>query len=122
MLILFYGEDGEAGKARLKALKSEGIAARLYHATACREAEPAQGVEFLHDVTEYERSRLEALFGFAGHRQPPFAPPPPADPAEATERPGKGPGGRWYVKRGREIMSGPYASEDDAASAIGARA
>lgn len=30
---------------------------------------------------------------------------------------GKGPGGRWFVKRGREIVTGPFASEAEAESA-----
>lgn len=31
---------------------------------------------------------------------------------------GKGPGGRWYVKRGKEIVTGPFASKEDADAAI----
>lgn len=31
---------------------------------------------------------------------------------------GKGPGGRFYVKRGKEIVTGPYASEDEAREAL----
>lgn len=27
---------------------------------------------------------------------------------------GKGPRGKWYVKRGKEIVSGPYETEDEA--------
>jgi hypothetical protein len=33
---------------------------------------------------------------------------------------GKGPGGRFYVKRGKEIVTGPYASEEDARAALAA--
>lgn len=45
---------------------------------------------------------------------------PPEDDAEAetskTENMtvGKGPRGKWYVKRGKEIVSGPYETEDEA--------
>lgn len=31
---------------------------------------------------------------------------------------GKGPGGRFYVKRGKEIISGPYATEEEGSEAM----
>ena len=31
---------------------------------------------------------------------------------------GKGPGGRWYVKRGREIVTGPFPTEAAAKAAV----
>lgn len=31
----------------------------------------------------------------------------------------KGPGGRWFVKRGAEIIAGGFASEDEAKIAMG---
>ena len=121
MLILFYGNDSVAGKARMAAMKAEKASVRLYHSIACQEAEHADGIEFMPDVPADERARLEALFGFAGHRQPPFAPPAPVaaeKPADmASLAAGKGPGGRWYVKRGKEIVSGPYPTEDAASAA-----
>ena len=40
---------------------------------------------------------------------------PAAD--DALPRAAKGPGGRWYVKRGKDVISGPYGSEDEANAA-----
>lgn len=31
---------------------------------------------------------------------------------------GKGPRGKWYVKRGKEIVSGPYETEDEAKARV----
>lgn len=30
---------------------------------------------------------------------------------------GKGPRGKWYVKQGKELVSGPYETEDEARAA-----
>lgn len=67
---------------------------------------------------------------------PPANPLPPSPPAPAVPRDpldhdgdgrkggslplataGKGPGGRWYVKRAKEIVSGPYPDESAAQAA-----
>lgn len=32
-------------------------------------------------------------------------------------RAAKGPGGRWFVKRGKETVAGPFATEDEARAA-----
>lgn len=41
-----------------------------------------------------------------------------ADQSNASEEPttGKGPGGKWFVKRDKERVSGPFETEEDAAS------
>jgi len=45
-------------------------------------------------------------------------PPEPVAEVKASEvealTVGKGPRGKWYVRRGKEIVSGPYDSEDEA--------
>lgn len=46
----------------------------------------------------------------------PVAPILATDPA-APLTTGKGPGGRWYVKRGKEIVTGPFKTEAEAAKA-----
>ena len=46
----------------------------------------------------------------------PVMPVPQADPS-APLTTGKGPGGRWYVKRGREIVTGPFKTEAEAEAA-----
>lgn len=43
-----------------------------------------------------------------------------AEPAKAVLAVGKGPGGRIYIKDGKSIHSGPFASEDEANDALGA--
>ena len=40
------------------------------------------------------------------------------DPLPEELRVGRGPRGAWYVKRGKEFVSGPYESEDAAVAAM----
>lgn len=58
----------------------------------------------------------------------PQSPPAPRDPLDHDGdgrkggslphvKAGKGPGGRWYVKQGKEIVSGPYPDEGAALAA-----
>ncbi|MBB6306227.1 hypothetical protein [Xanthobacter tagetidis] len=67
----------------------------------------------------------------APHDAPPSPPAPPAAPRDPLDHDGdgrkggsaplatagKGPGGRWYVKRAKEIVSGPYPDETAAQAA-----
>lgn len=43
---------------------------------------------------------------------------PVAKPAEQGMTVGKGPGGRWYIKKGRELITGPFSTEDEAKAAL----
>lgn len=47
--------------------------------------------------------------------EPALPPDEPADDQPLTT--GKGPGGRWYVKRGKEIVAGPFKTEAEAEKA-----
>lgn len=113
MKIVFYGTDGEAGKARAKELRVTKVTCRLIQANVCYEAEPCTEIEFLPDVDQQERARLSALFGKGGDAASAqeIAPPNPGLTV------GKGPGGRWYVKDGKTVHSGPYANEAEANAA-----
>lgn len=49
---------------------------------------------------------------------------PPEDDVEADAKAGnltvgKGPRGKWYVRRGKEIVSGPYETEAEAKARAG---
>lgn len=45
-------------------------------------------------------------------------PPAEAEPAGDGLTVGKGPRGKFYVKRGKEIVSGPYETEDEAKARV----
>lgn len=80
MHILFYAEDGAAAKAKVLDARAAGKKMRAAHCIACHDAEPVDGIEFMPDVTAYERKRLRALFGVTeGVPLPPPPPPPPVD-------------------------------------------
>jgi hypothetical protein len=44
----------------------------------------------------------------------------PNDTDDDDLRIAKGPGGRLYIKRGKEIVSGPFASQEEAEAALAA--
>jgi hypothetical protein len=115
MKIVFYGSDGAAGKARATELRAAKVHCRLVQADACYEAEACDEIEFMPDVSAFDRQRLSALFGKGGDGAPAKADPAPAENSLSI---GKGPGGRWYVKDGKTVHSGPYASEAEAKSAL----
>jgi len=123
MRILFYFDDSKGAVMAADELRAQtGEDVVLYDVLACREAEKADAVEFLPDVPNCERTRIEALFGLSPSERAPHTDHDPLDhdgdgrkggslPKLAV---GKGPGGRFYVKRGKEIISGPYGTEDEA--------
>ncbi|MCC0013676.1 MAG: hypothetical protein H6877_10200 [Rhodobiaceae bacterium] len=126
MKIIFCGDRlGDEMRANLAVRRAKGEDVRGYLSYACQEAEPADEIEFLDDVPNGERSRINTLFGVRGvNRSEPnagkgeaiqiAAGEPPADPVLTA---GKGPGGRWYVKRGKEIVTGPFETQEAAAAA-----
>lgn len=114
MKIVFYGSDGAAGKARATELRAAKVHCRLVQADACYEAEACDEIEFMPDVSAFDRQRLSALFGKGAEAAlaKEVAPPKPGLSV------GKGPGGRWYVKDGKTVHSGPYANEAEAEAAL----
>jgi hypothetical protein len=127
MKIIFCGDRlGDEMRANLAVRRAKGEDVRGYLSYACQEAEPVDEIEFLDDVPNGERSRLNTLFGVRGvERSEPnagkgeaiqiAAGEPPADPILTVA---KGPGGRLYIKRGKEIVSGPFASQEEAEAAL----
>lgn len=115
MYILFYHEDGAAAKVLAQEGRDHGERVRVVHSVACREREEAKGIAFMPDVPEFERNRLEALFEMEG------AAAPERDLIQEENnqlRVAKGPGGRIYLKRGKEIHSGPFEDEAMAEAAL----
>lgn len=131
MKIIFCGDRlGDEMRANLAVLRAKGEDVRGYLSYACQEAEPADEIEFLDDIPNGERNRINTLFGVRGvNRSEPnagkgeaiqiAAGEPPADPVLTA---GKGPGGRWYVKRGKEIVTGPFETQEAAEAAIAGEA
>ena len=127
MKIVIYGKDSDAGKARTKELRAgtatgEKVTCQLIQAEACNEAEECDELEFMPDVSAYDRERLNILFGKLGQ---PYG----AAPADATQdapptdiglKVGLGPGGRIYIRKGREIHSGPFDTSEAAEAALAA--
>lgn len=128
MKILFCGDRlGDEMRSILARRRADGEEVRGYLSYACQETEPADGIEFLDDVPQHERERLGRLFGIEASVAP--APKPVAQvrvekdkSAAADLNAGKGPGGRWYVKRGKEIVTGPFETQEAAEAAIVAEA
>lgn len=88
MHLIFYGEQGDAAKAKAAELRKgkDGRKARAVHCYACREAEAASSIDFMPDVPVQERARLTELFKMA----PPLPgaelpPPPPPSPFAGLE-------------------------------------
>lgn len=127
---VFYFDDSTAGVEAADRIRSEtNDDVILYDILACREAEKADALTFTADVPEFERARIEKLFGSQGeilageHHESTRDPlDHDGDGRKGGSLPhlsvGKGPGGRFYVKRGKEIVTGPYASEDEAREAL----
>lgn len=122
--ILFYSEDGPAAKAKAAAMRDKDNIVRPIHSFVVSERQFCEAIAFMPDVDQLERDRLAALFEV-----------PVSDIPADIERPaskvayvgpassagdlivGKGPRGKFYVKRGKEIITGPFDSEDDAIAA-----
>lgn len=117
MKLLFYGTDGAAGKARALELRKgpPKMGCRLVHAEACREAEECDDIEFMPDVPSFERARINALFGKTA-RPSPEAAAIKANPLGLKV--GLGPGGRIYIRNGREMHSGPFDTVEAAEAAL----
>jgi hypothetical protein len=118
MKLLFYGTDGAAGKARAMELRKgpPKMVCRLIHAEACREAEECDDIEFMPDVPPFERARISTLFGKTAWPSPEAA---AAIKANALGlKVGLGPGGRIYIRKGREMHSGPFDTVEAAEAAL----
>lgn len=59
---------------------------------------------------------IDAVYAPKGAEAAPAAEPNAGKPVGLAV--GKGPGGRFYVKRGKEIVTGPYATADEAEAAL----
>lgn len=120
MKIIIYGKDGDAAKVRTKELRIQKVHLVLLQAEACTEAEECDELEFMPDVSAYERERLNVLFGKLG--QPYGTAPAGASqdtpPADVGLKVGLGPGGRIYIRKGREIHSGPFDTNEAAEAAL----
>lgn len=117
MKLIFYGTDGEAGKARRSELLAGKVECRLLHAMACKEPEPCETIEFMPDVTASERQRIANLFSLpdvAGGE----VSKPNSDSNPHELKVGLGPRGKIYIRRGREIHSGPFNTQADAEEAL----
>ena len=72
----------------------------------------------------YEALDVEVETVSAGTKLRPagkIAPPQPnstVKPSEDEPRIGKGPGGRFYIKSGKESLAGPYTTEEEANEAL----
>lgn len=67
MKIIFCGDRlGDEMRANLAVRRAKGEDVRGYLSYACQEAEPADEIEFLDDVPNGERSRINTLFGVRG--------------------------------------------------------
>jgi|APCry1669192522_1035417.scaffolds.fasta_scaffold02312_2 hypothetical protein len=108
--ILFYSEDGPAAKARAAEMRDKDKIVRPIHSVVVSELLHCDAFEFMPDVPADERDRIAALFGVTVSTGPSTIEKVMigADEYRAQHR-GKG---RWYVMRGDEIISGPYAKED----------
>ena len=84
--LIFYGSNGDAAKVEAAtARKEKSVTALVRHAQAfAGEAEPADRVVLLADVTDFDAGRIRATYGDrvvnAGSALPPLPPVPPADP------------------------------------------
>lgn len=65
---------------------------------------------------------IDAIYAPADQRPAVSAPVPVVQPAVDGLTAGKGPGGRWYVKRGKEIVTGPFETQEAAEAAIAGEA
>jgi hypothetical protein len=79
-ILLFYGQNGAAAKAKAAELRSPERRARPLHAEVCLSPQPGV-VQFMPDVPDLERKRLSELFGLPPDLVlPPLPPPPVLDP------------------------------------------
>lgn len=99
--LIFYGLDGAAAKERATEIRAKDKEARprVIHVLACTEAEPFSAVEFMPDVSEFERGRIRTLFGIpASGSVPPPPPPPLADPLDNLPR-------EWKSGKTKELIA-----------------
>jgi hypothetical protein len=114
-VLIFFGDDGFAAKQRAAEFRNGLTNAFVRHASAfVGEIEIADRVVLMPDVSPYDATRLIAAYGDKVEGQPPSAP-GATEPECFTV--GKGPRGKFYVKRGKEIITGPFETEAEANSA-----
>jgi hypothetical protein len=114
MKILFYGSDGAAAKAQAAELRAAKTPVRLVHAEACNEAEPCDGIDFMPDVSKFDRARLIALFDGTA-----LAKEGEGDGGKPALHVGKKDDGKFYILNADEsIHSGPFDKKADAKAAL----
>lgn len=113
--LVVHGPDAKAGKELSREMR-----ALLVNATVLQTKEdPDIGrVVVMPDVMFYDLRRIEDMYpGIVEvHGGAKEVKTKKVVPAGFTV--GKGPGGRWFVKRGKEIITGPFATEDEAKAAL----
>ena len=125
LTIVFYHSEGQAAKARARAISasSKGTYARCYDVTSWEGTrDKCDSVEIMPDVPEWQRERIYSVYGAAD--EPPPAEEPPGeviDPNRDDDNKVDGDnevvgekkavhkgGGRWFVMIGDERISGPH--------------
>lgn len=114
--LIFFGHDGQAAKQRAAELRNGLANAFVRQADAFTgDVETADRIVLMPDVPAYAMARLEAAY--AGKIEG-GASVVVTETAEADGLTvGKGPRGKFYVKRAKEIITGPFDIEDDAIAA-----
>lgn len=115
--IVVFGHDSEA--ARAAALSKRALLVEARQFTAPHDP-GVVAICFMPDVMSFDARRIEdfhpdAKIEYLGDTPVVKRAEKPASGLVAA----KGPGGRWFVKRGNEIVTGPFETEADAKKAAG---
>jgi hypothetical protein len=119
MRIVFYGSNGAEAKAHTHNLRTnpEGkISCQLRHAQEVRDAEKADEIEFMPDVSDYDRERITALYAETETKIV-------GGESEAGSDDGskfkvvQAKNEKFYVKEGRKAAAGPFDTEAEAEAA-----
>jgi hypothetical protein len=114
-IMLYCGEDAAAGKAYAAFLRNRDADVSQNSVFEFDgKPERCDRVVFMPDVPGWLRKRLTVAYG----GKVSIAGAPEASPKEEAPAPsltvGKGPRGKFYVKRGTERIAGPFESQADA--------